>query len=320
MSLTIPTAALQSAAAASVAATLPLTFTTTEGVDLHARLHVNPGATALVILFHGAIDFSKRLPPVFMRPGPELQSMAHCLTFSDPSLRPGIATNIAWYAGDHRCDTPRHIKTAIAAVSDALGVKRRIYHGGSGGGFAALAVSHGDPGSVVVAGAPQTRINAYHPKAVARYRAQAWPDLAADRPLSDVVVDDVTRLYAGGCANTVIVVLSLGDRRHYLRHALPLAAAVADTSAAGRFFLHADFWGEMGHVSATAEYLRWIKAATLIDQPDVEQLLMTRHALGQTAAAKPPAPRPTGGERAAFDAADLQTAALLAALRKQRNS
>lgn len=317
--LEIPDDALRVAAAATSPVTVDLPFRS-GNVMLHARLTTRPGARTVLVLFHGALDRQTRKPPTFITPSKTLMAAAHCLSIADPSILRHPRLAISWYAGDQNCDTQGLVSEIIRSVSEVLGVSRRIYHGTSGGGFAALAFSHGDPDSVAVVGSPQTNIESYYALAIERYRKAAWPDLAEGRPLSDVITSDLCKVYAAGFSNTVIYVQSIGDRHHYLKHALPFCAAIAGTKAAGRFFLHSDFWGRAGHVTEPREYVFWIKAATMLDDLDPEKLLKTRFRVESSVNRLQAAKGEAAAKPKTFAAADLEIHALLAELRKRKES
>lgn len=313
--LQIPHDALRRAAASAGPVVVDLSCDA-GGIPVNCKLTTRPGATALLILFHGAVDLKTRTPPIFMRPSREMLETMHCLSIADPSIRPGLDINIAWYAGDRDFETRRHLPQVIGAVSDALGISRRIYHGASAGGFAALLHSHGDPDGVAVVLNPQTDIEAYNEFVLRRYRARVWPDLPADQPLSTVIQSNVCDLYRQGAANRVIYLQSLGDRAHYRDHALPFMAAVAQARIADRVYLQADFWGEMGHRPIPAEkYATWLRAVALSPKLDAESLLTLRHQLQQASVAAPRAQAVPGKARG-FDPADLQISTLLAGFRK----
>lgn len=317
--LEIPDEALRVAAAATSPVTVDLPFRS-GNVMLHARLTTRPGARTVLVLFHGALDRKTRKPPEFVAPSKTLMAAAHCLSIADPLLLRYPRLGIAWYAGDQQCDTRGLVSEMIRSVSEVLGVSRRIYHGTSGGGFAALAFSHGDPDSVAVVGNPQTNIEAYYPAAIERYREAVWPDLAADRPLSDVITSDLCKVYAAGFSNTVIYVQSIGDRHHYLKHALPFCAAVAGTNTPERFLLHSDFWGRTGHVAQPREYVFWIKAASMLDDLDPEKLLKTRFRVESSVNRLQAAKGEAAAKPKTFAPADLEIHALLAELRKRKES
>lgn len=295
-----------------------------QGLTLCFRLQIQPGAKVLVLNFHGATSRTLRRYPTYNGFFKSLDN-AHQLSIADPSLQLGRPFNIAWYAGHEGFDTQDVMKQAIACFIKELGVSRTVYFGASGGGFAALYFSHADPGSVVVACNPQTRISRYHARLVSEYRTQCWPKLKSNADIEKSTCGDVRPLYEAGFPNTVIYVQSLGDEMHMVKHMLPFLRAAARANDRRRLLPATYFSGEIGHVASPAIFERWIEACCEAPSMEPADLLTAWHALDDRAVPAPTPARPSPdttakavpAEHPLFASADLALAERLASWRGQ---
>ncbi|OYU33840.1 MAG: hypothetical protein CFE35_17645 [Novosphingobium sp. PASSN1] len=248
------------------------------------RITINPGSKNIVFAFHGAVHQDSRSGTTFAHFPNRQTAHSHQISIADPSLAKHRDLSIAWYCGHEGADIQGIVSAICIEAARLLGAERRIYTGGSGGGFAALYFSHRDPGSVAVVFNPQTRIMDYSGRLVANYRKACWPSLTKDADLAKVTCADLVPLYQKGLTNTVIYVQSHGDRRHFTRQLMPLVGAIARASERQNFILHSDYWGEMGHVSPPEEAIAWLAAACKAATTQVEDLIQTWHDIAHGAA------------------------------------
>lgn len=292
-------------------------------VPVHFRVHFVPGATGMLVSFHGATCRARREAPIFNAFNPDLTAL-HQVSVSDPSMQLPGDFRIAWFAGHEGFDTPGLFARVFRDMARTLGVERTLFFGTSGGGFAALVQSHAMPGSVAVVVNPQTSILRYHPTLVEPYRQACWPALAGNEDLAGAIEADCTRLYGEGFRNTVIYIQSLGDRHHYRAHMLPFAAAISARAQADRVLFHTRYNGVHGHSQSREDYADWLRAAALSPSTAPLDLLdtwhglqapaRTRNAQAQNAQAQSPQPHPAPASFPRSDdtrPADIQTSARL---------
>lgn len=259
------------------------------GCSIPLRITINPGSRNIVFAFHGAVHQESRKGTTFAHFPNRQTANSHQISIADPSLVMHRNLSLAWFCGHEGVDVQGIVSAICIEAARLLGAERRIYTGGSGGGFAALYFSHRDPGSVVVAFNPQTRIMDYSGRLVANYRKACWPSLAKDADLAKVTCVDLVPLYQKGLTNTVIYVQSNGDRRHFTRQMMPMVGAIARASDRQNFILHSDYWGELGHVSPPEEGIAWLAAACTAPTMQVEDLIQAWHETAHGAASPPSA-------------------------------
>lgn len=115
----------------------------------------------LVVRLHGAINRQKFTLPVFRGLTVADESPQAMLVIQDPSLDLDANMNLSWYLGTKSVDGHALVADLIEEVRLALGVKRVILTGSSGGGFAALHLSALLADSMAVVFNPQTDLRFY---------------------------------------------------------------------------------------------------------------------------------------------------------------
>lgn len=97
---------------------------------------IKPGhGNDLVVLFHPSLKPGRLGKPWFQ---PFLPVAAPQISLADPTLRLMEGVPAGWYLGGEAESLPAKIIRIIQAVAGFLGCRRRVYVGGSSGGFAAL--------------------------------------------------------------------------------------------------------------------------------------------------------------------------------------
>lgn len=277
--------------------------------DLVIPFDYRPGHNdQIIILFHGAINRTTRKIPKF-QPFIANTGGAHQISVADPILGLSDSLATAWYAGARTLPLQQVLPKALRKIFDHLGIDRRIYVGGSSGGFAALFYAWSDPGSVCITVNPQINIKRYIPKVVSEYIRSAWPGTESIESLEEAVTVDVGQLYAKKFSSTVIYLQSTGDKRH-LSSQLPefLYAGCANIN---RFILNVDYWGVPDHSNSVPlrGYSPWVRAALASPSTKKQDILNTYHTLqSQEPAVLIPSRVATGPQ---YASSDLAMAALL---------
>ena len=171
-------------------------------VNIHGcdvPVHFKKGdVDALIILFHGGMDRSKRAFPFFQ---PFLPFRAHQISISDPTLFESASLASGWYLGAEGKNLPGALAQLFQDLSQKLNAKRRIYVGGSAGGFAALLYSHFDPGSIAIPSNPQTNLATYVNSNVAKFQETCWPSTQSFKEWNAISPISMPELYRTGFRN-----------------------------------------------------------------------------------------------------------------------
>jgi hypothetical protein len=174
----------------------------------------------------------------------------------------------------------------IKRISDHLGVQRKIYIGGSSGGFAALYYSLCDPGSVCIAVNPQTNLVTY--KNAERQLRLVWPAASSIAEIGKRVTIDLPAAYDSGFENMIVYLQSNGDLRHYGTQ-MSVFCKVG-LKQPERFILQCGYWGVPGHSHSIPinEYRVWVKAISKTTWFDRPSILDAYHTLISTSQHFPP--------------------------------
>lgn len=290
-------------------------------------------ADTLIVNFHGAVDKTKRKPPVFPQHNPFPSPAPHQLAISDPTILLPGEFGASWYAGHEGFDTQAAVLDIVRECARILRVRTLIFLGGSAGGFAALHASWHFEGSYAVIAGAQTNLDRYKLSRKPAYRKAVWPSLPPKSPLAEVTCSNLCKLYDKPLTNNVIMLYSAGDRGHVERHMLPFAGIMA-RHPSDRFVLECGYWGIEGHSAAVPPMLLndWLRV--IIRNPDasptsllpfVHELRVSRNVAGGEGGsfvlddddldAKPAAPAAAPAKTASqFPQRDLETAGRLARL------
>lgn len=246
------------------------------GSPLHVLVGNLEIGKSLIVGFSGAL--SKRnqniKPPFFSFLSLAKDLNLPFLLISDPSLYHSNDLKLGWYAGNHKY---LNLQSDIASLIDKVSTEYQltpILSGGSGGGFASLAVStlmtvkH-----KVFVWNPQTSIKKYYPRFVREYIYSSFPTLkghdvedAFEKIDSQGIITDVTKRALND--NAEILYIQNYSDTHTVTHASPFIKShgysVKSSTAIphlyslreNKFVLFAD-WGE-GHVEPPREVIMYI--------------------------------------------------------------
>ena len=260
-----------------------------EGIDIPIYYKRGSDQT-LIIIFHGAVDQTKRRIPFFQSHLNGLQRI-HQISIADPTLARNVKLKASWYLGADDIPLQKILPQFFQDLCKHLNVRRTIYFGASSGGHAALHYSHRHPGSLAVAANPQTTLSDYLESAVGNYRMYCWPELKENSEIASVVAADLSELYAESVPNFVCIMNSCGDRFHLFKQTIPLMFKI-QTQGRDRFVLHCDFYGVMGHSGAIPykSCEAWIDAAAQASDFHPDNILKTYHQLSDKIANASAAP------------------------------
>lgn len=233
----------------------------------------------IVFLFHGAINRTLRPTPFFQSFIPNLAD-AHQISIADPSLFRHDDVACCWYAGHEELPLQKLLPEFFSELSSLLGCERKVYVGGSAGGFAALFYSHADPLSIAVVANPQTNLELYKSSGVNNYMRSCWPSIARSPAFHKHINSDLGQLYSEKMENLVIYVQSTGDRNHFYTQFLPFLEAIKEKKPE-RFISEVGFWGKLGHSNSAppTAYYPWVQAVLTAPTLLTDDILMARHTI-----------------------------------------
>lgn len=260
------------------------------GSPLHVLVGNLEIGKSLIVGFSGAL--SKRnqniKPPFFSFLSLAKDLNLPFLLISDPSLYHSNDLKLGWYAGNHKY---LNLQSDIASLIDKVSTEYQltpILSGGSGGGFASLAVStlmtvkH-----KVFVWNPQTSIKKYYPRFVREYVYSSFPTLkgsdienAFEYLDSQDIITDVTKKVLNDSAE-ILYIQNYSDT-HTVTHATPFiegqGLTIDENSTIPNLFstnskayvLIAD-WGE-GHIEPSREVIKSILTDFKFNNPTTSVL------------------------------------------------
>ena len=137
----------------------------------------NTGSDTLLVVSHGSLPRGKYQTPRFEWLA-TLQHRAENLLFlADGALETHPELELAWFTGDAEDNLTARFSSIVQTVARQLDAKHVLFIGGSGGGFASLALAAALPGSRALVFNPQTAIRKYWNKSVSTYQRTLFPAL-----------------------------------------------------------------------------------------------------------------------------------------------
>lgn len=253
------------------------------GIDFHMNFQPADLDTAdtLVFGFHGAVDRANRSLPVFLPFLPGVGGHVHQIAVADPSLRTDSDISMSWYAGDSEFEAQKLLPEIFISISRALNVKRTIYFGTSGGGFAALFYSKQHSGSLALVGNPQTNICKFYERHVSNYLKHCWKGVASPEGLGDRLVTDLAAIYSGNSIdNHVLYLQNSTDDYHLFGHMAPFLSSIESGISKKRIATDCSYPGRVGHNPVWEVIESWFKAAIISPDWMAETILRTHHSMG----------------------------------------
>ncbi|MET4135504.1 hypothetical protein [Pseudarthrobacter sp. PvP090] len=191
-------------------------------------LYAPSASKTLIVTFHGSLQRSKYQLPRFEWRRTLTDLDAGVLLIADSTLELGENLPLCWYIGTAEQNLPDDIADLVRQVAADGGYEHVVLTGSSGGGFAAMAVSHRLPGSLAVSFSPQTRVGDYIPWVHKVFVNAAFPGYDTIDAVEEEFPERVNlrRLYANPeIPNYVRYVQNSNDTGHVEDHYAPFAAA-----------------------------------------------------------------------------------------------
>lgn len=217
------------------------------------------GAATTLVSFHAALGKSGLLPPVFTGRTISQNIGVNRIFVSDPGLLRDGDLAVAWYLGTNDLDLTEVLAEIVGALQKRFGGQHLVFFGMSGGGFAALNLSHEFPGSLAVPVNPQSRILDYaevHWDALGRSCFGSTSTEQSRQLLEAHPRADLRKVYAGGFSNAVIYVQNSTDS-HTSAQLIPWFDAIGWQGDVSILFGR---WGK-GHVPPPAAELKKLLSA-----------------------------------------------------------
>jgi hypothetical protein len=200
-----------------------------EGQDYPLRCLIQSNASdTLLVVSHGALPREKYSLPRFEWLA-SLGNRAENLMFlADTALEPFDDLELAWFTGSAKDDLSSRYAELVSRTAMQLGATKVLFMGGSGGGFASLALASKTPGSRALVFNPQTNIRRYWAKSVRQYVGRLFPEFDSANALGTLGVRTnlATRLATETAADHQVLYVQNDDDGHHLEnHLRPFAAS-----------------------------------------------------------------------------------------------
>jgi len=199
-------------------------------------LYVPKASKTLIVSFHGSLVRSKFQLPRFEWRRTLGNLDAGVLLIADTTLELGEKIQLGWYIGTTEQDLADEIAAVVKQVAADGGYEYIVLAGSSGGGYAAMAISHRIPGSVAVSFSPQTRVGDYTRWVYNAFINAAFPTYATIDAVEADYAERVNlrRLYAEPeIPNYVRYVQNSNDVSHVEEHYAPFAQVRSIDPATG---------------------------------------------------------------------------------------
>ena len=127
-------------------------------LDIHfyIRINLKENNDKLVVFSNGAIDRSKKSPPIFMRSSWAEEINAHCIFVDDPTIHNSLLT-IGWGIGTENHYYLKTIHEILSRISLLLNIENTnvLYYGSSAGGTMSVMLATMHKGSSALVNNPQ---------------------------------------------------------------------------------------------------------------------------------------------------------------------
>ncbi|MDJ0321747.1 DUF6270 domain-containing protein [Pseudarthrobacter sp. PS3-L1] len=192
-----------------------------ESLSLEFLLITNPSDT-LVVVSHGAQTRPKHVIPRFESFATLREREENIMFLADTALEIDDKLNLAWFTGTESDDLTLRYSRLIENTVNKLHIKKLLFVGGSGGGFASLRLSSLVPNSRALAFNPQTDILRYWRSAVESYRHALYPETSSLQALETLGARvKITGHLANDHTRQAIIVQNDDDPHHIQRHLTP---------------------------------------------------------------------------------------------------
>lgn len=226
----------------------------------------------LIVLFHPALKPERLGTPWFQ---PFLPVGVPQVAIADPTLLSMQGVAAGWYLGGEGEGLPPKITRLVRAIAQILGCKRRVYVGGSSGGFAALLFAGLDDQSVAVAACPQTNLRCYGNSHLQNFLAQKYPETLKLPPEADL-----PSFLPARWKSAAVLLVSSGDHGHLHQHVLPLVTALGFERRIN-VAINVAYHGVLGHSGSVppAVYEDWVRAVLQCPRFTTDDVIQTHHTI-----------------------------------------
>lgn len=183
----------------------------------------------LLVISHGALARRKYSLPRFEWLATLEHRSENLMFLADTALEPFDELELAWFTGDANDDLTHRYSDLVSTTAALLGASKILLLGGSGGGFASLALSAHLPGTRVLAFNPQTNIRKYWNKSVRHYAELLFPEFDSINQLNGLGprTNVVRSVSASIESDTQFIYIQNDDDEHHIdNHLKPFAAAL----------------------------------------------------------------------------------------------
>lgn len=220
------------------------------GLPIDCSIQIIQGAP-LVVMLHG-----RRSPgvvlPFLSGAGITKDLPVSRLSISDPTLYLNEHCHLSWYVGNSmQPKLQDDLVRIIKHVQKLAGAQSIGLVGGSGGGFASIALSGRIPKSRAFVWNPQTTISRYPAQFYNEYVSTAWP--GGEESISANATTSLEDYYTTHpeTGNEVLYLQQLSDKHHVDEHFYPMIQKLRGDS---RFEFRLKSWGD-GHVPPPREII-----------------------------------------------------------------
>ncbi|QCT74494.1 hypothetical protein [Macrococcoides canis] len=152
-----------------------------EGLNFYIKLALKETSDKLVVFSNGAIDPSKKKPPLFMRSN-WVEDMTYSAVFIDDKTIHNSPLRIGWGVGNKNRHYLIDYSIISKKISHVLDIKDEnvYYFGSSAGGFMALGLATYHKGSTAIVNNPQTIITNYEKRAYIKLFERVFRGMEVD--------------------------------------------------------------------------------------------------------------------------------------------
>ncbi len=147
-------------------------------VDFYINIVLKENNDKLVVFSNGAVNRSKKEPPIFMRSSWHEEINANCIFIDDRTLH-GNNLSLGWGIGNEKRYFLHDYSQIIIRISVLLNlnVNNIMYYGSSAGGFMSINLATMHRGTTALVNNPQVIVNNYLPSHVNRLYRELFPDM-----------------------------------------------------------------------------------------------------------------------------------------------
>lgn len=223
-------------------------------------LYVKGSGDTLIVALHGALVREKVELPRFEWVNSLKSRTEHQLFIADTSLNESKILTLGWYVGTAHDDYTRKIADFVIKVKKLLKLKKVIFLGSSGGGFASMSIATYIEDSNVVCFTPQTNVWKFTEGHSKNLLNESFADFDNINELHNQFPKRfslIERYKKARRLNKFIYIQNLGDTDHYEKHFKPFAKSLGVKTDNGRTFDQSgrfiSFHHGAGHVAPPKE-------------------------------------------------------------------